>query len=940
MTSETSTPLVLTKLRVPPARQRVVLRARLLDHLAADSAAGLILVCAPAGYGKTTLLADWARSMQNAGTAVAWYTLDASDGDPIPFGSYLIHSFLQALGSLPELTQIARRLRSTPEMDLRLVIAALINILIADGRNTVLILDDYHLIGAAEIHAALSELVERRPENLRIALGSRSRPPLPLARLRARGQMVEVRAADLRFSREETARFLSEVMQLDLPPQGIAALEQRTEGWAAGLQLAALSLSGHSRGTEGQGQEDFLGSFTGSHRYLAEYLLEEVIDRQPEEVQAFLLYTSVLERFCAELCGALVESGEQRPENSPLGTVLRSLFSSPLSIIDYLSRSNLFLVPLDEEGRWYRYHHLFRDFLRAQLKGSQPGRIPRLHRAACEWLAAKGFFREAAAHAFQAQDWDYAAAFVEQHSFDLIVHSDIAAIYDWCSAFPEAVIQRRPMLCVLQAFALALHFRRANWPRVEARLGQAEAWIASGKSELPVFGLTEIAAVVRTFLAMTPDPAVDPQELLALARRTVEAYPEGNPGRFTGLLMTGYARLALHESRSAAAVLETARQIALGGGLFFGVVESTFHLARLAYVQGQLNRSAGLCRQGQADIAALLAHPEDDLPALGCLDVALGCVLIEQDRLEEAGQRLGGGLEQMGWGMNPYYLFVAYVALFRLNQIQGRTVEASQCLDRLEEAWPDVQFCTRGLRAVHAIRRSPKDPGALAEAAGWCQAYSADDRAIFPPGMGPIGAAEAYYLADLAWAEAQIALGNPQAAREHLEKQLDLAETNDLKTRVIELALLAAKASLEEGDPPAARDSLRRALALAEPEGYLRIFDQGPLLARLMGEDARDGIHAAYIERILAAIAVGGAEEPAPTQRPGSSLVEPLSEREVEVLRLMARGRSNQAIAEELVVTVGTVKSHINHILRKLDAQNRTEAVGKGRRLGMIEDRD
>ena len=779
-----STPLVLTKLRVPPARQRVVPRARLLDPLAAESAAGLTLVCAPAGYGKTTLLVDWAQSLLKTGTAVAWVTLDTSDDDPIPFGSYLIHSFIQALGPLPELAQIAQRLRATPEADLRQVIAALINSLTADSRDTVLILDDYHLIEAAEIHSAMSELIERRPENLRIVIGSRSRPPFPLARLRARGKLTEVRTADLRFTGAETVQFLSDVMQLDLPPEGIAALEQRTEGWAAGLQLAALSLSGQSKEKAGRPEESFLASFTRSHRYLAEYLMEEVIDRQTEEVQAFLLFTSVLERLCAELCEAIIENGERRTENSSSATpVLRSPFSSSHAILDYLSRSNLFLIPLDEEQRWFRYHHLFRDFLRTQLKKSQPERIPGLHRAACEWLAANEFFREAAEHAFLVQDWEYAAAFVEQHSFSLILHSAIATIYDWCSAFPEAVMQHHPMLCILQGFALAYHFRGSNRPRVEARLQQAEKEMAALGDRLPASGLTEMAAVVRTFLAMTPNPAFDPENLLALARRAVNSYPEGDAGQFTGLLMTGYAYLALHERQLAAEAFETARQIALRAGLFFGVVEATFHLARLAYAQGQLNRSAELCRQGQADIAVMLAHPEDNLPALGCLDVALGWVLMEQNYLEEAGQRLRRGLELMGWAMNPYYLMSAYLGLFRLNQIQGRTAEAMNCLDLLEEAWPDVRFCSRGLRVVHAIRRNPKDPGTLAEAASWNQAYSSGGGDARPPGIGPIGAAEAYYLADLAWVETQIALGNMPAAKAFIEKQLRLAEANGLKTR-------------------------------------------------------------------------------------------------------------------------------------------------------------
>ncbi|CAG0926356.1 serine/threonine-protein kinase PknK [Thermoflexales bacterium] len=932
MMNAQSSPLILTKLRVPAPRPRIVPRGRLVEPLTLEPGTGLVLVCAPAGYGKTTLLAEWSQSLLPKGITVAWYALDASDDDPIPFGCYLIASLSQALGLTSELAHITQLLRSSPEIDIQKILPAVINAIDASDRDCVLILDDYHLISAPAVHSAIAFLLEHLPENMHIVIGSRSDPPLPLARLRARGQLLELRAADLRFTADETALFLNEVMRLELAPELVNVLEARTEGWIAGLQLAALSLSGRAD------KEGFIASFTGTHRHLVEYLLEEVVSRQPEEVQVFLQATSILDRLCGPLCAAL--------PGVPAGSE---------SLLDQLERTNLFVVALDDEGYWYRYHHLFRDFLRTQLHKTSPERAAGLHRAASEWLAAHGFLREAAQHALQTHEWVYAAAFVEQHSFTMIIHSEISTIYEWCAAFPEEVLQQHPLLCILQGLALAYRFRRQNRARVEERLRQAYQLIAALEDRQSARELNELAAVVHTFLAMVPDPQADFQKQRGLAQVMLGYYPAGDPGQFSGLLFTGYADLAVHNAPAAAEALESARRIALQARLFFGVVESTFHLTRLAHSQGQLRHAVEVCQQGRADIASLLTQPEQELPALGCLDIALGSVLLEQNRLAEAEEHLLHGLEVMGWGMNPYYLFTACVALFRLREIQGRSTEAVEYLMRLEAAWPDVVFCTRALRIRHALRTTPEDPTTLAEAANWCQDFSSSvGQDVSPPGLGPFGAAEVYYLAYLVWAHAQIALGNTQAVQAFLTQQIELAEAHGLTHRVVELSLLEAQAWRVAGDNRQTWAALERALVKAQPQGHLRIFDQGAALTRLLVEAASHGLARGkprdYLERILAVI---GGPKDLETRREGDAilpdgvsrssqvsrpeLVERLSERELEVLRLMARGASNQAIAGQLVITVGTVKSHINHILGKLEAHNRTEAVARAREWGLLE---
>lgn len=771
-----------------------------------------------------------------------------------------------------------------------------------------------------------------------------------------------MRAAELRFTTNEMARFLNEVMQLELSPEGITALEARTEGWIAGLQLAALSLSGRSD------KESFISSFTGSHRYLVEYLLEEVVSRQSEQVQSFLLSTSILERLCAPLCDQLLgdsarkDHGGQGIGDSDAPAPLSPIPFDSRAVLEYLEKANLFLVPLDDERIWYRYHHLFRDFLQTRLNKIQPERVTALHRAASEWHAVHGYLREAVRHALQTHDWDYAAALVEQHGISMMIeHSEFSTVYEWCTAFPEEVMRVHPALCLFQSNALVLGFRRQNRGRIEQRLQQVEQFAAALQDRQMGRLLRGQAATTRTILAaMAQDPAVDPREHFALAQRALDLLDEDDPARSAVTLSIGYAHMALHDPEAGYKSMEEARQLSLACHNYFGVVESTFHQARLAHNQGQLRRAAEICRQGRADIAALLAgvvpaNPDQELPAVGCLDIALGCILMEQDRLAEAEQALLRGLDLIGWGMNPYYQMTACVALFRLREIQGRSAAALEFLSRLEETWPDIAFCTRALRVMHTLRTTPDDPGTLAEAAAWCQDFSASlGDEVPPPGMGPFGAAEAYYLAYLAWVRAQIAAGKPQAAHSYLERQLELADAHGLANRVIELSLLEAQAWRAEGDDKRAWAALERALLVAQPAGYVRIFDQGLTLTRLLVEAAHRGIFRGIyydsIGRILAAIGIpatvssgreGEAALPGAaarsSQAPCLESGEQLSERELEVLRLMAQGASNQAIAEQLVITVGTVKSHINHILGKLDAHNRTEAVARARGLGLLE---
>lgn len=920
------TPLILTKLHAPALRGNAIPRTRLLQQIVLDAGTSLVLVSAPAGYGKTTFLVEWIGQLAQSGTGVAWYALDENDNSPMVFGSYLLASLHRLLGPENGLEPALQTVRFTPEAGLLNALPTVINAILSKGRQTVLILDDYHLIHAPAIHQAVEFLLSHRPENLHLAIGSRSNPPFSLARLRAKGSLVELHAEELRFREDETVRFFRDSMRLDVPAELTGQLLAQVEGWAAGLQLAALSLTGRDD------PHSLLPAITGGHKRLAEYLLDEVVNRLPEETQSFLLYTSILERLSAPLCDAVLDTDRSA------------------RLLAQLEEANLFLTALDEDGTWYRYHPLFRDFLRTWLAKTQPEQTAALHRKASSWFARCGSLGEAAYHAFQSRDWAFAADLVEQFSFTLIIRSEIATIHEWCSVFPEAVMLERPRLCVFQALALAYQFQRKNRARIEARLEQAERKLADLRDKQLSDEVNDLAAVVRTFLAMVPDPEVDALELLALAETRLSGYSMGDPGRFSWLLISGYCLQALHRISEAEKAFQGAQPFAQQAGLYFGMVETTFHLARLEYSKGRLTEVLRICQEGQETLAAALQGTGLGVPALGCLDVALAEVLLEQDHLEEAERHLLQGMERMGGSMHPDYLQTAWLVKFRLAQAQGRPGEALLCLDKLELLWPDLQFLTRGLRS-QAVLRYQEDKEAVASAKDWLGSYPACVGGELPlPGLGPIGAAELYYQANLTWARLQIAVGDPHVVRSFLANQLELERESGLSGRVIDLSLIEAQMHHKLGEEWSALASLEKALAAGQTEGYIHTFDQSSALDDLVHQAAQQGICTGYSDRILAAIrsSKGGrllSDSRLTGQkglRPSRSslidpLIDPLSERELDVLLLMAAGVTNQGIAEHLVITVGTVKSHINHILAKLGARNRTEAVALARRQGLLD---
>ena len=934
---ETSTSLILTKFRPPATRSRAVSRSRLLQRLSLEPATDLVLVCAPAGYGKTTLLLEWIHNLQKAGTVVAWYSLDESDNIPGTFGAYLIASLGQALGPGSGLEPVGQVLRASPEVDLQTLLPTVINAVCAFNREVVLVLDDYHLIRNPIIHQVVDFLLNHRSENMHLAIGSRSNPPLPVARLRAKNRLIELRINDLRFTDQETVRFLHDTMQLDLPPDASNRLAEQVEGWAAGLQLAALSLMARE-------DKDFrFFTFTGGHRQLVEYLLEEVVNQLPEALQAFLLYSSILERMSESVCDAVLDM-----ENSA-------------ALLKQIEQLNLFVIALDDETpgvQWYRYHRLFQDFLQTWLSRSQPDQSSVLHRKAADWFAEHGLLREAAFHAFRSGDWSITADFVEKNSFTLIIQSEIATIYEWCSAFPDEVLRRRPLLSIFLGLALAYRFQGKNRARVEACIQQANQALVKMNDTDQALMSHEMAAFVQTFLAMIPDPVIDTQRLMNLAQSRLSVYPPGEFGRFPWLLIMGYADLVLNQPDAAKLSFEEALPLALKSGLYFGFVEAVFHLARLTHSQGQLRESLEICSKGQTEFSELTRQSTDrfkstsqstQIPALGCLDVAAGCILLELGHLEEADQHLRQGLDRMGWGINPFYLMTAYLAQFRLFEIQGNLEQAFACLDHLDSLWPDIQFITQGYRIQTRLQIRPDHPEVVKRARDWLLSYSdLMGGELLLPGLGPIGASEAYYQANLIWSRLQILLGDIEIVKPYLDRQLQCVSEKGLLGREIELRLIQAQMFHQSGEEESALNALKKALIISRRSGHVSIFVQNAILDDLIHRTALKGLYPNDLEQILFTIRVARnrtidsivSKPPSGMIQEAmqmSDLVEPLSEREMEILNMVAAGESNQSIAKRLVITVGTVKSHIHHIFGKLGVRNRTEAVTLARKIHLID---
>ena len=915
-------PLVETKLYVPKWRPGLVSRPRLIERLHQGIERKLTLVSAPAGFGKTTLLAEWVAAAPASERPVAWVSLDPGDNDAAFFWTYFITALQKVQFDVGE--RALSLLHSPQPPPIESVLATLINEINAIEDDFALILDDYHVVDAQPIHGAIAFLLDHLPPQMHLIMASRSDPPLPLARRRGCGELTELRVANLRFTPDEAAAFLNGVMGLDISTTNVADLEKRTEGWIAGLQLAALSM---------QGREDvhgFVAAFSGDDRYIIDYLMEEVLQRQPERVRSFLLQTSILDRLSGPLCDAVTDrrSGQE--------------------MLEVLERGNLFVVPLDDKRKWYRYHHLFADVLRAHSMEEQPDCIPTLHRRASEWYEENGLPPDAIRYALAAEDFERAANLVELAWPAMRRSKQEATTLDWLKALPDKLIRARPVLSVVYALAL---LDAGELDAAEACLQDAERWLDSTadtheqpKDSRPETGVAEMVVVDQEQFRSLPASIAnarayraqalgDVPGVVTYARRALDLlregdyYERGTTAAFLGL--AHWANGNLEEAHRSFA--DGLASLQMAGGILIRI-GGTVLLAHIRIAQGRLHEAVRTYEQ------ALQLATEQGEPVLrGTAELYMGLSQLHLERgdLEAAREHLMRG-EALGEQASlPGFEYLWCIARARLKEDQG---DLDGALDLIHEA--ERMYFIRSpiadARPTAAMKtRVYLMQGRLADALSWVheRGLSADDDLSYLREYEHVTLVRvlmARYKSERVEHAIHEAMGL-------LERLLQAAEEGERTGSMIEILVLQALAHQAQANIPSALDPLERVLTLAEPEDYVRIFvDEGEPMRNLLRHAATARIGGSYTRRLLSALNEPVRPTSTPAQTAAGELIESLTSREVEILRLIATGMRNQEIANQLFISLHTVKRHIANAYGKLDVSHRTEAVAKATELRLL----
>jgi LuxR family maltose regulon positive regulatory protein len=897
--------LLATKLAIPQVRSDALSRARLFEALDRAMARRLILVSTQAGSGKTTLLAGWAHRVE---FPVAWLSLDADDNDPTRFWRYLSAALDRAGVVVGE--QVPAPVGHRGFSSEQGAVTALANSLDALTDEIALVLDDYHVIVSSAIHDGLTYLLDHIPPRLHVVLASRSDPPLPLARLRARDQLAELRVADLRFTVEESAAFLRDVWQLDLPAESVVAVQERTEGWAVGLQFAALSLQGRPE------PERFLETFTGSHRYVLDYLSEEVLDRQTEETRSFLFHTSILKRLSGPLCDALTGRSDGQ------------------ETLERLERDNLFLIPLDETRRWYRFHHLFRDLLRAQLERSTPEAAVALHRRAAAWAEEHGLIEDAIHHHLSSGQAKRAGSLVERNLAETLRRGETVTLKRWLSSLPDEALGALPALSVACAI-MAVHLGHVTEAeRLLERAVRGSDSDAEGRRFATDGGMVaDVRAATALLQAEIASTRGDADATVRAATFALEALsPDEHGPRLWARWLRSLAdwmggRMETAE-RDFARLLDEARAYPDPHPL----TTSCHTLGWIQQARGHLSAALRTYRDG----LRLATEGGRFLPFhAGEAHLGIAQVLYARDQLDDALEHASQAVEMTRQMVEFQLPVFGLVTLARIRQGLG---DAEGALATIEEACrllPAGEVVSMWSPAEVERARIRLLQGDVQAAWTWTQEQGLSD-------SDPISyPREADYLV---LARALLATGDARRAVGLIERLDELAASHGRTQSLIEIRAIHSLALHAKGDPAGALRVLDDALALARPEGYIRVFvDEGPPMAALLqrlvrlrrpsgaiSDAARD--HAMRVVRAFRA-PVGSRVE---ADTGATGLIEPLTRREAEVVALIAAGRTNREIADELFVTLDTVKRHVSHIFAKLGAGNRTEAVARAREFHLV----
>jgi LuxR family transcriptional regulator, maltose regulon positive regulatory protein len=899
-------PLLRTKLFIPSTAPNRVARTALVEQLDRGLDKALVLVSAPAGFGKTTLLAEWTAG---APLPVAWLSLDPGDNDPNRFLNYVIAALQSALSEHTATLGSAAQsmLQSVQPFPVQTILVTLINELADYAEPFALILDDYQFITSPAVNDAMAFFLEHLPPNVHLVIASRVDPSLPLHRLRAAQRLLEIRTDDLRFRGDETNDYMNRVMELSLSKEEIATLSTKTEGWIAGLQMVAISLRGR------QDQQAFIHNFGGSHRYILEYLVEEVLKRQPEALQSFLLQTSILDRLCAPLCNALLEDGQDSQ-----------------AVLEYLDRSNLFLTSLDDVGYWYRYHHLFADLLRARLQRFHPEMLHALHLRASGWFEKESLPEQAINHALAIYEFERVANLAEQNAINILSRGEMSALVSLIEALPEELVRDHPELCIYYAWALTFSGRLDEvepWHReVEKRIQPGD----TNPKAREILGSMAInrglIAEIRGDMASAVELANQADELLPeenLLPRSVVPFVLGD-----GYLLSG----ALDKAEEA---FEKIRVIGYKSGNLWTLAVALHKQALVKKLRGELHAARDLY---QEVIQLASEKGGQQYGSLAGIFVGLGDLLREWNDLETARQMVSQSIKNMEHWLSPTDQMNGYITLSRITQSIGDLEGAVAALHKAEEVsrrWNPLPLTLKTLESCQVrLWLARGDSNAIER---WVKEKNFDTRELQDN-------RQLDYLNEIEWAgfsRVLIANNETDQALHLLALLAEAAESGGRNGRLIEILNLTGLVLHRSGRTGEALEYLKKSLALAEPEGYVRIFlDEGrPMEELLQACRLRvEGLLKPYVGRLLEAFPLRTGD-----QRVNSSsaiqtepLIETLTGREAEILSLIAAGLSNQEIAERLVLSEGTVKTHTHNLYGKLGVSSRTRAIARAIELKLI----
>lgn len=908
--------LLATKLHIPQPGPGFVPRERLVERLEAGLRGKLVLLSAPAGFGKTWLLSEWASHSQSP---VAWITLDKSDNDPARFLAYLVAALRKIDARLGEF--ISGALQGPQAPDSGSILTTLVNEISRKDADFVFILDDYHIIKANAVHSMVIYLLDHSSPGMHWVIATRSDPPLPLARLRAKGQLTELRLVDLRFSPDEANAFMNQATDLDLSTDEIKALAYRTEGWVAGLQMAIIALQGRMSSEDNsllrrERTSEFIRAFTGSNRYVMDYLIEEVLAHQTESIQTFLLYTSILDRLTGPLCDFVIGRDENPPDVPGIGQ----------EILELLERSNLFILPMDEERHWYRYHRLFSDLLRKRLRQVQPEIIPNLHLRASHWFEDNGQIAPAIDHALAGGNIEQAAGLIERFAEATMMRSEVSTLLKWVSALPDELVGSRPSLGIYHACALL--FSGHSIQAVEALLQDIDKGDPSMAGEM---------AVLKGSIAIQQgriDLGVEH------SREALTKLPEEDI--FLHNLAAWNLAMAPVESDDLVAARDALAEVARKGqkaGNVTVTVGALCAIAKFSTVFGRIHEAADIYKRA---LKMAMDRNGECLPIAGGALVGLGDLYREWNDLQEATRYLNRGIE-LATQLRMFYLD-GFISLALVYQAQGNDEGVRETIQKAQQLGDELESSKWDLANLRTYQaRFSIVQGDVAVGVRWAEKRGLTAGIAFNE-LEESETMDVFIRRKRRWAEyltlarLLVALNKPDEAMPFLDRLLRRAERLEMRGRTIGVQILRTLALNSLGDERQAMASLEQALSLGEPEGYVRVFlDEGPAMIKLLQIAVSSGIEPVYAKVLLSrddAQMMSPAVELQPVFR--QALVEPLSERELQVLRLLGTNLTAPEIAEELYVAVSTIRTHTKNIYTKLGVHRRREAVDRARELGLI----